>query len=94
MTRKLCDCCAGEIHEALEHGHVRVPVALYEHLAGRNPTLPNRREQQKQGDPFAFLIAFASEERTVNMDVCGDCLRRFVHLREQMQQAIREGLLR
>lgn len=90
MNKTLCDCCQAEISDPLSQGYLRIPVAFYQFLIGNNPNMHKRQNKEKD-HPFFSMF---DRPETIDFDLCGNCLKRFVELREMMLDAIQKGMLR
>jgi hypothetical protein len=90
MTKKLCDCCFDEITDSLCQGYLRIPIAFYEYLVGNNPNMKQRIDKPKD----SFMMFFDTGPSTIDLDICGSCLRQIVNLRERMMEAVKDGMLR
>lgn len=92
MNKIICDCCQDEITDPLSQGYLRIPVAFYQFLIGNNPNMHKRQEKPQQQN--GWMSMFDSRPETVDYDLCGNCLKRFVELREMMLDSIQKGMLR
>lgn len=92
MTRQFCDCCRNEFKDMEEYGILQVTKTLYDGITRGETVVLYKKDEYEDENPILRMMGGTTRE-IIRMEICIECLRKIVALREHINVLYKKGNL-